>query len=142
MLRRKNKVFKTELMIAIITIAVVATVTESIYLANGFNKKSGLNTIQCNGNHETHKVIIQNDKVKSGNTIGSLCDSLMIINLDGKARLVAFGLHEDHQAYDGVTERLLTKGQSLSVTLVQVGNFSFHDHTEDQVQGTFSVVNQ
>jgi uncharacterized membrane protein YukC len=52
---------------------------------------------------------------------------------------VAFGLHEHHVPYDGTTEKILIQGQSLTVTLVQAGNFRFHDHWHDQIQGTFTV---
>ncbi len=91
------------------------------------------------GFHTNHEVVIQNDKVIPSHIQAPLCDTLTITNYDDIGRLVAFGPHENHVAYDGVTERLVGRGQSVVVTLVQAGNFRFHDHLHDEVQGTFTV---
>lgn len=87
----------------------------------------------------THKVLIRDDKVIPSHTTGSLCGTLTIVNLDSEVRLLAFGVHDKHQPYDGIGEKVLRRGQSLTVTLVQAGNFRFHDHIHDEVQGTFTV---
>jgi predicted lipid-binding transport protein (Tim44 family) len=87
-----------------------------------------------------HTVVIQHDVATPDHVTAPRCDRLTIANDDATSRLVAFGLHEHHTPYDGVTERLLTQGQSLTVTLDQTGNFRFHDHLHDEVQGTFTVV--
>jgi hypothetical protein len=86
-----------------------------------------------------HKVIIHNNNVTPSNIVGLKCDALTITNGDDIQRLIAFGPHEHHVAYDGITEHMLMKNQSLTVTLVQVGSFRFHDHIHDEVQGTFTV---
>lgn len=91
------------------------------------------------GHHTSHRVVIQNGAVAPSHTTASQCDRLTIVNLDNTNRLVAFGQHDHHTAYDGIEERLLSKGQSLTVTLDQSGNFRFHDHLDDDVQGTFTV---
>ena len=93
----------------------------------------------CEPNHINHKVVIQNDKATPANTTALHCQTLTITNLDDVGRDVAFGPHEDHVAYDGIKEEFLTKGQSLTVTLAQTGNFRFHDHIHDEVQATFRV---
>jgi len=41
--------------------------------------------------------------------------------------------------YDGVAERVLGKGQSFTITLNQAGNFHWHDHLHDEVEGYFTV---
>jgi hypothetical protein len=87
------------------------------------------------------KVTIQNNVVTPSNMVGKRCETLTITNLDNIGRLMAFGPHEDHIAYDGIKEQMLTQGQNLTVTLVQTGNFRFHDHIHDEVQGTFTVNN-
>jgi hypothetical protein len=52
---------------------------------------------------------------------------------------MAFGLHENHTAYDGVLEKFLQKDQSFTVNLIQTGTFRVHDHENDAVQATFVV---
>jgi hypothetical protein len=93
----------------------------------------------CAPGQPNNLVIIKNDKVIPANTIAKRCQTLTITNHDTDQRLIAFGLHEKHVPYDGVTEQFLATGQSLTVTLVQTGSFRFHDHIHDEVQGTFSV---
>ncbi|HSX36422.1 MAG TPA: cupredoxin domain-containing protein [Patescibacteria group bacterium] len=93
----------------------------------------------CSSHSVNYKVTIQNDEVSPAHTTAPRCDTLTITNLDDTDRLMAFGLHENHEPYDGVAERLLGPGQSFTVTLVQTGSFRFHDHAHDEVQGTFTV---
>jgi hypothetical protein len=94
----------------------------------------------CPAGGTNHAVVIKHGAATPDHVTAPRCDRLTITNDDTISRLVAFGLHEHHTPYDGVTERLLTQGQSLTVTLDQTGNFRFHDHLHDEVQGTFSVM--
>jgi hypothetical protein len=84
-------------------------------------------------------VVIENSQLSVAHVDAKLCDTLTLINKDTRLRVMAFGQHDNHQAYDGVTEQVLAEGQSLTVTLNQLGTFRFHDHTQDEVQGTFTV---
>lgn len=93
----------------------------------------------CPRTYTSYRVILQHDTATPSHINAHQCDTLTIINDDPEARLVAFGPHEHHQPYDGVTERLLTTGQQLTVTLRQIGTFQFHDHLHDEVQGSFTV---
>ncbi len=99
--------------------------------------KSKIATCQQKGN--THVVLIQDNKVNPQHTDGKLCDTLTITNEDNKVRLMAFGLHEDHQPYNGVAEKELSQGQSLNVMLNEAGSFQFHDHIGDKAHGNFTV---
>jgi len=85
-------------------------------------------------------VSIRNSEVLPRHTRAARCSRLTINNFDNQVRLVAFGEHDNHQPYDGVTEKVLAQGQSLTITLNQTGTFRFHDHLEDSVQGDFTVV--
>jgi hypothetical protein len=96
-------------------------------------------TVQCTRQPTVHTVTIQNSQVFPVHTQAALCDTLTIINDDNILRLMAFGEHENHQAYDGITEKLLEQGQNLTVTLNQAGTFKFHDHLHDAIQGDFTV---
>jgi len=121
--------------VVVIIIAVGAIHFTSRYLDNQYAKLHE----GCKPNQPNHLVVIQNDNAVPDNIVASRCETLTIKNLDNEDRMIAFGLHEDHVPYDGVSEQLMSLGQSLTVTLVQTGNFRFHDHVHDEVQATFEV---
>jgi len=89
----------------------------------------------------THTVAITNDKLSETHVNAKLCDRLIITNNDRKTREIAFGAHERHTEYDGISEKFLNQGQSLQVQLINVGTYLFHDHLEDSVHGDFTVTN-
>lgn len=93
----------------------------------------------CQPSNITHTVIIQNNLVRPSHTVARRCEKLTITNLDSTERLIAFGQHTNHVPYDGVEEILLKREQSLTITLIQTGDFLFHDHEHDDVRGTFTV---
>lgn len=93
----------------------------------------------CKVQRQNHKAVILNNSISPALTRASLCDTLTIINNDETVRLIAFGPHDDHQPYDGVAEKELSKGQSFTITLNQIGTFHFHDHIEDVAQADFTV---
>jgi len=95
--------------------------------------------VSCAHTGPTHIVTIRNSKAQPAHTTAKLCDRLTIENEDPRVRLMAFGIHDKHQPYDGMEERALDKDQSLTVILNQVGTFKFHDHLDDSARGTFTV---
>ena len=133
------KQLATILGIILVSIVVIAT---AIWLAN-YHTGTPVLTVsdrKCTAMKQTvHIVVIKDDKTSPAHTMGKLCDKLTITNLDNEDRLIAFGQHEHHTPYDNVTERLLGKNQSLTVTMTELGNYKFHDHIHDEVQGTFTV---
>ncbi len=135
MTTRKPNLLLLGLAGVISTLAVIGIVVwlTSLYFDQHADKQS------CHPGQMNHKVVIQNDRASPSNTVGDRCDTLTITNLDDTQRLIAFGPHEDHVAYDGVKEQFLNKGESLTVTMVQTGNFRFHDHIHDEMQATFTV---
>lgn len=121
--------------VAIVVIAGLVSHFASSYLSQADAARNP----SCSGTHADHKVTIKNDVASPGYIDAPQCDTLTIVNADQEDRLIAFGLHEKHEPYDGVTEKLLKQNQSLTVTLRQAGNFRFHDHIHDEVGGTFTV---
>jgi plastocyanin len=95
--------------------------------------------VTCKQTGVAHTVTLQDNKANPQHTFGKLCDTMTITNKDSQPRLIAFGPHEDHQPYDGVTERILGQGQSLTITFNEIGNYHFHDHIADVIQGDFTV---
>lgn len=93
----------------------------------------------CEHGGAPHIVVIKDEQLTPGHVSAKLCDALTIINEDARLRLMAFGEHDHHEAYDGVSEQVLAEGQSLTVTLNKAGTYKFHDHSDDKVSGTFTV---
>jgi hypothetical protein len=112
-------------------------------LANTYldQKKSLSTAATCRGGHQNHLVNIQNDFATPTYTYASRCDTLTITNSDNKLREIGFGEHDQHQAYDGITEKTLEQDQSLTITLRQAGYYKFHDHFQEEVHGKFMVTN-
>ena len=98
-------------------------------------------TCKAAGKPTAHVVVIKDDRVSDSGVRGKRCDTLTITNDDAVVREIAFGLHEHQEAYDGVAERVLGRGQSLTITFTQIGSFRWHDHIHDEVQGYFMVTN-
>ncbi|HWB39187.1 MAG TPA: hypothetical protein VG604_02985 [Candidatus Saccharimonadales bacterium] len=112
-------------------------------LANGFlSNDEHQAATACSQIGQNHKVLVVNNKVVPKHTTAKRCDRLVITNEDAVSRLMSFGKPDHHVSYNGVTERLLTQGQSLSVVLTKTGNYYFHDHLQDYVvNGSFTVTN-
>lgn len=120
------------LMAATVPLAIWVTHTQSAQLENTQRR--------CDGKQQvTHTVIIQHNIVSPAHTSAKQCDRLTIVNRDDVLRLMAFGKHENHVSYDGVSERVLGKNQSLTVRLGSLGTYLFHDHDHDEVHGDFTV---
>ncbi|HVS58551.1 MAG TPA: cupredoxin domain-containing protein [Candidatus Saccharimonadales bacterium] len=99
-------------------------------------------TVQCHAHGTTHVVTIKDDRLSTPHVDAALCDTLTIANDDSVLRLVAFGPHDHHEPYDGVSEKVLSQGQSVTVTLNQAGTYLFHDHLHDEIEGSFTVSNR
>jgi hypothetical protein len=114
----------------------------TVYLANHYltNDNAQSLVVNCQSKRIDHLVTIRNGTVSPKHTQAVLCDRLTITNTDDTSRLMAFGYHDNHVAYDDVTERLLGENDSLTVTLNLVGTYIFHDHNHDEVRGSFTVV--
>jgi hypothetical protein len=97
------------------------------------------NHVSCDKSPSEHFVTITHNELSDPEIQGQLCDKLTITNNDDQLRLMAFGVHDHHQAYDGITDKTLLKGQSMTIVLDQHGTFTFHDHLHDEVTGTFTV---
>lgn len=94
---------------------------------------------KCLSSRPDHLVVISNNVVSPAITTAPRCDTLTIKNIDDKDRLIGFGEHDEHQAYDGVAQRRLAYGESFTITLVKTGTFDFHDHYQDETEGSFTV---
>lgn len=119
----------------------IATVLGVTLVANMYLTHTAVapDSITCTKQGVDHLVAISDDMTSPVNTTAKLCDTLTILNKDAKIRLMAFGPHDDHQPYDGITEQVLAENQSFTVILNRPGTFTFHDHNDDSVIGMFTV---
>lgn len=135
----KSKIPRIISFCLIAVLLVAATVYGSVVLFNQLKSKSPHVAATCPTKGTNHAVTITNSQVTPSHTTAKLCDTLTVTNTDDVLRYIAFGRHDEHQAYDGITEKTLEKGKDFTVTLDEVGNYKFHDHLHDEVTGTFSV---
>jgi hypothetical protein len=136
-LARKQKSF---LWIGLATILMAATIPAAIWITHTGSAELGNSRARCDRDtHARHTVNIQNDQIIPATTVANKCDTLVITNRDSVERIIAFGPHENHISYDGVSEQLLAKDKSMTITLIKTGTYSFHDHDQETVSGTFTV---
>ena len=126
---------KLYILVGVVTVAVLAA--GGLLLVHGNSNATNSCNAPTKSRHYT--AVITEGKVTGDHIVGKLCDSLTITNRDNVSREIAFGPHEDHVPYDGVAERVLNKGQSLTVTFNQTGSFHWHDHLHDEIEGFFAV---
>lgn len=127
---------KTTLVILVAVIAVGGTVAVSVAFASR-QKPTQLQACKTTG--AKHLVIIENGAIAPTHIDGKRCDTMQIVNRDDITREIGFGNHEHHVAYDGISEKVITKDQSVTVTFVQTGEYRFHDHFHDEIAATFTV---
>jgi hypothetical protein len=128
---KKNTPFSKT--ISIFTIIAIVAVVANIYLSNNSDKCA-------NNTGNEHIVIIKDNIMSPSATTAKLCDKLTIVNEDEVQRIIAFGQHDNHISYDGITEKEISKDQRFSVTLNELGDYLFHDHDQEEVSGTFLVI--
>lgn len=107
------------------------------YLDSRSEKKDS--TEKCNTTNKKIYAEISDNKINPPQIYGGFCDQLIVTNKDDKLRVLTFGEHDTHHSYDGVTQKALSKNQSLFVKLNQRGHFILHDHIEETVSTEFYV---
>jgi hypothetical protein len=135
-----TKKTKSILFAVLAILLMVATVPAAIWVTHTQTAELGNSRARCGRKASVrHQITIQNGVVSPANINAKKCDALIITNLDSQQRLIAFGRHDNHISYDGVSEKLLDRGASLQVTMIRSGDYLFHDHNDALVRGTFNV---
>ncbi|HEX5797962.1 MAG TPA: cupredoxin domain-containing protein [Candidatus Saccharimonadales bacterium] len=137
MAEKKNKSLALLLPAFFIFVALISFGT--FFIAKNATKREAVKAEDCESIGLEHSVEVKNDEFAPKSVDAKICDELTIINRDEKLRLIAFGLHNEHIYYNGVTEKILKKDEELTITLNQAGTYIFHDHLQEEVQGEFSV---
>lgn len=127
------------IVIGLLTAGAIIYVTTHYVSSHYLSTRPKVSIAKCPDQQTLHVVIIQNNTVTPAHTEASLCDSLIIINNDNRLRELAFGQHDHHEWYNGVSETFIGQNHSLTITLNQTGTYTFHDHLEDKLLGSFTV---
>lgn len=135
----KRSTLLTVLWVAGMLAAAAVLVFGSRAIADWYLSRTATTATTCSAPGASHFVYIQDGKAIPAATSGLLCDTLTIINKDPKLRVIAFGPHDRHITYNGVTEQALAENQSMTITFDRMGTFTFHDHVDYSSAGTFIV---
>lgn len=133
----KESPMKFSKFLPIVTIVIAIGVIAAVSYA--LSQHGSNNSGSCTATGHLYTATIKNDQVSPQTTKAGLCDKLQILNKDNITREIAFGNHDHHVPYDGVTTRTLRQGQSFTITLNAAGSYHFHDHFHDEVGGFFNV---
>ncbi len=136
----KNRIKLSHLLLSICFLLFAVLLYISLTNSQSSSSSTRLNS-GCKGKYKSYIVDINNDKVIPRTITAIKCDTLTFTNQDNKVRLIAFGPHENHVSYDGITERAIGLNQSFTITLINPGTYIFHDHLNENVKGSFIVKN-
>lgn len=99
----------------------------------------GTQTGACQQTRSNHTITIANNRVTPIHTDATPCDTLTFINQDDNVREIGFGEHPQHSGYAGQDDFFLRQNRGKTITLNQLGTYSFHDHLDPNVNGSFTV---
>lgn len=118
----------------------IATVPAAVWVTRTSTAQIENSRRRCEGKQQTaHTMRIKYNTVSPARVSAQRCDTLIITNLDEQTRLIAFGQQDKHISYNGTSETLLSRNQSITLTLGLSGDYVFHDHHDEKVKGSFSV---
>lgn len=124
--------------LGVIIFGILVAILANKYLTNISEKQTHL--VNCVGKKAKDiNLTIKNDKLSQTNIKATTCDTLTIKNLDATERQITFGTYQKHANYDGIKEKKLAKGQSFTITLDKAGQYKFHDHNDDQIEGQLII---
>lgn len=86
------------------------------------------------------EVLIQDNAVVPLHTDASLCDTLRFINKDIRLHQPDSGPHPSHDSYPELNDEVpLKQGEHFDAKLTRLGEYSFHDHLDERIEGTLTV---
>ena len=132
-----KKAYGLAILGGILAVGVIIFLAVQQFAGNQLREASADNPCGEPGN--LHVVTISDDTFQPDYVSAKRCDQMTIQNTDSQLRKIAFGKHNKHQPYNGITEKLLHKGEGLTITLDQTGSYTLHDHLNEKVKGNFTV---
>jgi hypothetical protein len=134
-----KKNLRSSLLFVFFILAVIILSFGTFWIGKNATKRESAKIEDCQSEGTNHITTIEDDKITPESINTKICDRLTIINKDDKLRLIAFGVHDAHIYYNGVTEKTLKKDQELTITLNQGGTYIIHDHLQEETQAQFRV---
>ena len=99
----------------------------------------GKPTGACQGNSANHTMMISGAEVAPFTIEAKRCDTLTLKSGDGSDYMIMFGTYSDPVSYGGMDAVTLRGDRVKIITLNETGTFSFHDHTDPGITGSFTV---
>src|SRR6476660_9683287 len=112
------------------TVLLLGLVLAVVALGLGFfaasdGKKAAV--VSCETDGKSHTIQITDSKPSDADVRATVCDTLTFLNDDKNVREIGFGVHDKHMEYDGISEKILSKGKKFTVSLNQTGTYHWHD---------------
>jgi cytochrome o ubiquinol oxidase operon protein cyoD len=114
-------------------------VTKRLAQEEGIAQVGGKLTGACQGVKKSHFVTISGGTASPLRIDAQRCDTLTLINQDDQMRTIRFSTSSQNASYGGVDEVTVRKGRPETITLNEVGEYTFHDQQVSELQGYFSV---
>lgn len=130
---------KMVLFIALLLGAVLFSLSLSINYLKAHQDSNEPVYYSCNSYGQTYFIYFKDNQVQPKKVEAKPCDLITFINQD-KFRLIAFGRHDKHAEYNGIYEQPMATGDSFTITLDKSGEYVFHDHYQEYIGGSFSVI--
>ena len=105
----------------------------------GIAQLGGEKTGACKGQHATHKVTLKDGTIVPNQITAKLCDKITFTNEDGDARYLMFGSFEEPEEYAGEDMLTIRNGRPKTLVLTEPGTHHFHDHSDPETTGGFTV---
>ncbi len=99
----------------------------------------GEQTGACTEPGNSHIVTIKYGRASPNYVAAARCDTLTFVNEDDNEHMLGFGTHHAHKTYGGEDGVTVSGGRSETITLNQVGDFSYFDHLDTEMTGKFMV---
>lgn len=94
----------------------------------------------CTGSPAHTYKLVFNEKSTDPNVVTlNKCDEIVVTNNSNESVELAMGPHDHHMHVDGFEETLLKTGESYSFRISQSGNYTIHDHDNDELKADLAV---
>lgn len=116
-----------------------AEVTTKLSQDEGIAQVNGLKTGACQVVKTNHIITIKDGKASPILTQANQCDTLVFMSEDAGTRTITFGQYPEHETYSGENDIAARKNYPGTITLNQIGTYTFHDLNDPNLTGIFTV---
>ena len=95
---------------------------------------------KCTSKGMQHQLQLSKDAFSQDSLTVERCDTIVIENNDTLSYDLNFGKHDKHIAYPGYRPSTLAPYKSVTITVVEVGEFELHDHFRDNAELQLTVL--